>query len=77
VIVKEHLDKTIKLRLRDNYFNYKTLSERTKKEDSIKLVALTKHKQSSTYIQANKLSIENQFLFDKLKINQPNFAKLN
>ena len=42
VIVEEHLDKTIKLRLKDNYLNYKALPERPKKEINIKLPALTK-----------------------------------
>jgi len=75
VIVEEHLNGTIKLRLRDKYLNYKTLQERPKKENNIKLVALTKHKQNSTYIPPTDHPWRNQFLFDKLKINQPNFAK--
>ena len=77
VIVEEHLNGTIKLRLRDKYLNYKTLQERPKKENNIKLVALTKHKQNSTYIPPTDHPWRNQFLFDKLKINQPNFAKKN
>ena len=45
VIVEEHLDGSIKLRLRDCCLNYTALPERPKKEINIKLVALTKQKQ--------------------------------
>ena len=75
VIVEEHLDKTIKLRLRNNYLNYKTLPERPKKEINIKLPALTKQIQSSTYKPPANHPWRTQLLFDKTRINQPNFAK--
>ena len=47
VIVEEHLDGTIKLRLRSRYLNYAVLPERPKKEIDIKLVALTRQRQGS------------------------------
>lgn len=47
VIVEEHLDGSIKLRLRDKYLNYTVLPERPKKEINIKLPALTREKQNS------------------------------
>ena len=75
MIVEEYLNGTIKLRLRDKYLNYKILQERPKKEDNIKLTALTKDKQSSTYIPPVNHPWRNQFLFDKLKIKQSNFAQ--
>ncbi|MCK5292868.1 MAG: ISNCY family transposase [Thermoplasmata archaeon] len=75
VIVEEHLDETIKLRLRDNHLNYKTLPERPKKEINIKLPALTKQRQNLTYKPPADHPWRKQFLFDKIKINQPNFAK--
>ena len=75
VIVEEHLDETIKLRLRDNYLNYKTLPERPKKEINIKLPALTKHRQNSAYKPPADHPWRKQFLFNKIRINQPNFAK--
>jgi len=77
VIVEKHLDGTIKLRLRDNCLNYKTLPERPKKENNIKLTALTKQRQNSTYIPPIDHPWRNQFLFNKLKNRQPNFAKKN
>lgn len=77
VIVEEHLDETIKLRLRDNYLNYKTLPERPKKEINIKLPALTKQKQNSTYKPPADHPWRKQFLFNKIKINQSVFAKKN
>ena len=77
VIVEEHLDETIKLRLRDNYLNYKTLPERPKKEINIKLPALTKQKQNSAYKPPADHPWKKQFLFDKARIKQTNFAKKN
>ena len=77
VIVEEHLDGTIKLRLRDNYLNYKTLQERPKKEINIKLLALTKQKQNLTYKPPADHPWRKQFLFNKVRIKQPNFAKKN
>lgn len=47
VIVEEHLDGVIKLRLRDCYLNYTALPERPKKIIDIKLTALTRQKQGS------------------------------
>ena len=47
VIVEEHLNGDVKLRLRNHYLNYAVLPERPKKEINIKLVALTKQKQNS------------------------------
>jgi len=47
VIVEEHLDGKIKLRIRNQYLNYTVLPERPKKEINIKLAALTRQKQSS------------------------------
>ena len=75
VIVEEHLDKTIKLRLRDNYLNYKALPERPKKEINIKLPALTRQKQNSIYKPPADHPWRTQFLLSKVRINQPNFAK--
>ena len=75
VIVEERLDETIKLRLRDNYLNYKTLPERPKKEINIKLPALTKQRQNSAYRPPADHPWRKQFLFDKIRINQPNFVK--
>jgi len=45
VIVEEHLDDIIKLRLKEHYLNYTVLPERPKKEIDIKLPALTRQKQ--------------------------------
>jgi len=75
VIVEEHLDETIKLRLRDSYLNYRTLQERPKKEINIKLPALTRQKQNSTYRPPVDHPWRKQFLFNKIKINQLNSAK--
>jgi transposase len=46
VMVEEHLDGSIKLKLRDNYLNYFVLPERPKKEIDIKLPALTSQEQT-------------------------------
>ena len=42
IIVKEHLDGTTKLCLRNHYLDYTVLPERPKREISIKLPALTR-----------------------------------
>lgn len=47
VIVEEHLDGAMKLRLRDHYLNYSVLPEKPKKIIDIKLTAITRQKQSS------------------------------
>ena len=47
VIVEEHLNGAIKLRLRNCYLNYTVLPARPKKEINIKLAALTRQKQGS------------------------------
>lgn len=47
IIVEEHLDGTIKLRLKNYYLNYMVLPARPKKEINIKLAALTRQKQGS------------------------------
>ena len=77
IIVEEHLDETIKLRLRDSYLNYKTLPERPKKEINIKLPALTKQKQNSSYKPPADHPWRKQFLFNKVKNNQSNLVKKN
>ena len=46
VIVEEHLDGKIKLRLKNSYLNYTVLPERPKKEINIKLAAITRSNQS-------------------------------
>ena len=53
VIVEEHLDDSIKLRLKNHYLDYTVLPERPKKEIDIKLIALTKRKQTSYKPPAN------------------------
>lgn len=47
IIIEEHLDGAVKLRLRNYYLNYVALPERPKKEINIKLAALAKQKQNS------------------------------
>ena len=47
VVVEEHLDNSIKLRLRNYYLNYTVLPERPKKEINVKLVAITRQIQGS------------------------------
>jgi hypothetical protein len=47
VIIEEHLNGEIKLRLRDSYLNYSKLPTRPKREIDIKLIALSKQEQVS------------------------------
>lgn len=47
VIVEEHLDNSIKINFKNHYLNYTVLPERPKKMIDVKLLALTKHKQSN------------------------------
>ncbi len=70
VIVEEHLDGAIKLRLRDHYLNYTALPERPKKEINIRLAALTGQKQNS-YIPPADHPWRKGFLYNRLKIKQP------
>ncbi|MFH1412861.1 MAG: ISNCY family transposase [bacterium] len=70
IIVEEHLDGSIKLRLRDYYLNYTVLPERPRKEINIKLPALTKQKQGS-YIPPIDHPWRRQFLYGKMKKEQP------
>ena len=72
VTIEEHLNGEIKINLKAHYLSYKVLPERPKKEINIKLIALTKRKQSSYKPPANH-PWRNQFLFSKIKINQPIF----
>ncbi len=53
VIIEEHLDGEVKIRLRDNYLNYFKLPERPKKEIDIKLPALTLRKSTAHKPPAN------------------------
>jgi len=69
IIVEKHLDDEIKLRIRDTYLNYTVLPERPKKEIDIKLLALTKQKQSSYKPPINH-PWRKQFLFKKTNIQQ-------
>lgn len=69
IIVEEHLDGSIKLRLRDYYLNYTVLPERPKKEINIKLIALTRQRQGSYKPPINH-PWRKQFLYGKMKKEQ-------
>ena len=69
VVVEEHLDGSIKLCLKNCYLNYKVLPERPKKEIDVKLIALTKQKQSDWKPPANH-PWRNQFLHNGMKNRQ-------
>ena len=47
VVMEEHLDRNVKINLRDCYLNYTLLPEKPKREINVRLPALTKVKQSS------------------------------
>ncbi|MBU0580179.1 MAG: hypothetical protein KKA19_03290 [Candidatus Margulisbacteria bacterium] len=47
VIIEEHLNNSIKINLKGHYLNYSVLPERPKKIIDVKLLALTKRKQSN------------------------------
>ena len=66
VVVEEHLDDRIKLRLREYYLDYAVLPKRPKKEINIKLPALTKEKQSAYKPPADH-PWRRQFLFNRQK----------
>ena len=76
VIVEEHLNNTIKLRLRNNYLNYKVLPERPKKEIDIKLLALTKQRPLGWKPPLNH-PWKKQFLYNKMKNNEKILIKDN
>ena len=63
--VEKHLNNEIKLRLRDKYLNYTVLPKRPEKEINIKLLALTKQKQSDYKAPINH-SWRKQFLYGKM-----------
>jgi len=69
IIVEEHLDNEIKLRIREAYLNYKVLPKKPEKEINIKLPALTKQKQGSYKPPINH-PWRKQFLYNKTKIKQ-------
>lgn len=69
VIVERHLDDEIKINFKEHYLNYTELPERPKKEIDIKLSALTKKKQNSTYKPPAGHPWRKQFLFNRAKIN--------
>ena len=66
VVVEEHLDGTVTLRLREHYLDYAVLPERPKKEINIKLPALTRKKQSAYKPPADH-PWRRQFLFNRQK----------
>jgi uncharacterized glyoxalase superfamily protein PhnB len=74
IIVEEHLNGEIKLRLRDGYLSYTKLPERPKKEIDIKLPALTRKEQGS-YIPPIDHPWRKQFLYGK-KLNQETITTL-
>lgn len=73
VIVEEHLDDSIKLRLRNSYLNYTVLPERPKKEIDIKLPALTVQEQSH-YIPPANHPWRRPFPYNKQRIKTSNFS---
>jgi len=64
VIMEEHLNGDVKIRIREKYLNYFILPEKPKKEIDIKLVALTKQKQFSYKPPADH-PWRKQFVFKK------------
>jgi len=72
VMVEEHLDDSIKLRLRDYCLDYIVLPQRPKKEIDIKLPALTSRKQSY-YIPPANHPWRRPFQFNKQRIKTNNF----
>lgn len=74
VIIEEHLTGEIKVNLKGHYLNYQVLPERPKKEIDIKLVALTKQKQTA-YKPPIDHPWRRQFLFNKIKNQQQVFVQ--
>lgn len=74
VIVEKHLNGEIKINLKEHYLNYTELPERPKKEIDVKLIALTNRKPSQWKPPENH-PWRNQFLWDKIKNNQPVLIK--
>ncbi len=74
IIVEEHLDNEIKIRIRETYLKYTELPERPKKEIDVKLAALTKRKQSS-YKPDDKHPWRQQYILSKFKKEQKVFAQ--
>jgi len=66
VIIEKRLNNEIKINLRDYYLNYMILPERPKKEINVKLLALTKRKQSDWKPPADH-PWRNPFLYGKTK----------
>lgn len=64
VIIEEHLNGDVKIRIREKYLNYFILPEKPQKEIDIKLVALTKQKQFSYKPPADH-PWRKQFVFKK------------
>ena len=69
IIVEEHLNGGVKLRIRDHYLDYTKLPERPKKVIDIKLPALTRQKQGSYKPPANH-PWRKQFLYEKVHNQQ-------
>jgi len=70
VIVERHLNGEVKINLKEHYLNYTELPERPKKEIDVKLIALT-NKKPSQWKPPENHPWRNQFLWDKMKNNQP------
>lgn len=70
VIIEKHLNGEIKINLKGHYLNYIELPKRPQKEIDIKLPAITRKKQSSWKPPADH-PWKRQFLYNKIKINQP------
>lgn len=64
ITIEEHLNGVLKISLRNHYLNYTCLPERPKKVMAIKLIALTKQKQTSWIPPANH-PWRRQFLINK------------
>ena len=67
VIVERHLNGDTKINLKEHYLGYEELPERPKKEIDIKLIALTKQRQSDWKPPANH-PWRNQFISQKTRI---------
>lgn len=76
ITVEEHLDDSIKLRLRNHYLNYVVLPERPKKEINIKLPVLTTQEQTHYKPSANH-PWRNYGLFEKIRNQQKMTTKNN
>lgn len=75
VLIEERLNGSIKISLRNKYLNFKELPRRPKKIIDIKLVALTKTK--SNWIPPKDHPWRRQFLYGKIKQNEPTLTNKN